>query len=107
MGRGPARQRPTGNNPDRPIANIFVPTGYIGGRGRGQERVGRGKRLQGSEGGGRRGRRGRRKRGMERGSDATSDAETEEDDWGHAPLTASPRGTQSRVRVFSGVRIVP
>ena len=38
MGRGPARQEPTRNNPARPIADIFVLTGNIGGRGRGQER---------------------------------------------------------------------
>ena len=32
--------------------------------------------------------------GWSGGSDTTSDAETEEDDWGHTPLTASPWGTQ-------------
>ena len=39
----------------RPIADVSVPTGDIGGRGRGQERWGRGKRPQGPEGGGERG----------------------------------------------------
>ena len=34
------------NNPARPISNIFVLTGDIGGRGRGQEHEGRGERSQ-------------------------------------------------------------
>ena len=58
---------------------------------------GGGERPQGPEGGGERGRRGGRKRGMEqgeRGSDAKSDAETEEEEGDHALLTASPWGTQ-------------
>ena len=53
--------------PVRPIENIFVPTGDISGRGRGQERVGVGERPQVPEEGGERGRRGGRKQGMERG----------------------------------------
>ena len=52
MGRGPARQQPTCNYPARPITNIFVLTGNISGRGRGQEQNGRGERPQGPKGGG-------------------------------------------------------
>ena len=48
----PSRHQPTRNNSARPIANIFAPTGEIGGRGRGGEgREGRGERPQGPEGG--------------------------------------------------------
>ena len=60
-GRGSARQIPTRNNPARLISDIFVPTGDIGGRGRGQGPVGEG------EGGRKRRRGGARQRGMERG----------------------------------------
>ena len=75
MGRGTARQRPTRDNPDRPIADIFVPTGDIGGRGRGQERVGRGEQPQGPEGGGERGEGwDTESEGWIRGSNATLDA---------------------------------
>ena len=67
-GRGPARQQPTHNYPSRPIADIFLLTGNIGGRGRGQEREGRGERLQGPEGGREEQRTGGgRERGMQRG----------------------------------------
>ena len=67
MGRGPARQQPMCNYPARPITNIFVLTGNIGSRGRGQEQNGRGERPQGPEGGGEEQiRGGRRERGMER-----------------------------------------
>ena len=65
---GPTRQRPTRDYPSRSIADIFALTGNIGGRGRGQEREGRGERPQGPEGGGEERRRGGgRERGMERG----------------------------------------
>ena len=52
MGHGPAHHQTKRNNPARPIANIFILTGNIGGRGRGQEREGRGERPQGPVGGG-------------------------------------------------------
>ena len=55
------------NNPARPIADIFVPIGEIGGRGRGHGRMGEGERPQGHEGGGERRRGGGRQQGMERG----------------------------------------
>ena len=58
MGRGPAHHRPTRENPARPIANIFVFTGDIGDRGRGQEHKGRSEQLQGTDGGGEEMRRG-------------------------------------------------
>ena len=67
MGRGSVRQQPTRHNPARPIANIFVPKGNIGGRGRGQGRVGEGERPQGHEGGEKRRRGGGRQQEMERG----------------------------------------
>ena len=57
--------------------------------------MGREERPQGPEGGGERGRGGEAKReGWSGRSDATLDSETEEDDWGHALLTSSSRGTQ-------------
>ena len=48
-GRGSSRQRPTRHNPARPIADIFVSTGDISSRGRGEERAGRGEQPQGPE----------------------------------------------------------
>ena len=48
---GPARHQPACHNPARPIADIFVPTGDIGGRGRGKGRAGRGNQPQGTKGG--------------------------------------------------------
>ena len=67
MGRVPTHQQPTRNYPARRIADIFVLTGDIGGRGQGQECEGRGERPQGTEGGGEeRKRGGGRERGMER-----------------------------------------
>ena len=44
--RGPARSRPACHNPARPIANIFVTTGDIGGLGRGRKSKGRRERPQ-------------------------------------------------------------
>ena len=55
-------------SPARPIADTFVLTGDIGGRGRGQEREERGEQPQGLEGGGEeQGRGGGQERGMDRG----------------------------------------
>ena len=51
-GREPARHRPMRNNPAHPIADIFILTGDIGGRGWGQKRKGRGEWPQGPVGGG-------------------------------------------------------
>ena len=86
--RGPARQRPTGDNPARLIANIFIPSGNIGGRGWGQERVGGGERQQGHEGGGGGGGAGVSKSevwsGDSGGSDATLDVGSEEGKEEHA-----------------------
>ena len=70
-GRGPARQQPTHDYPSCPIADIFLLTGNIGGRGRGQEREGRGERLQGPEGG-----RKKRRGGGARARDAARGATT-------------------------------
>ena len=47
VGRGFACHQPNLNNPGCPIANIFSPTGDIGGRGRGKESEGKGERPQG------------------------------------------------------------
>ena len=44
--RGPVRSRPACLTPDRPIANIFVLTGDIGGQSRGRRREGRRRRMQ-------------------------------------------------------------
>ena len=55
------------DNPARPIANIFVLTGNIGGWDRGQEREGRGDRPQGpTVGGEEQNRGGSQEREMER-----------------------------------------
>ena len=71
------------DNPARPMAKIFVPAGNIGGRGWGQERGGGGGGGE-SEGWS----------GDSGGSDATLDTGSEEEEEDHAPLTASPWGTQ-------------
>ena len=87
-GRGPVRQRPTRDHPARPIADIFDLTGNIGGWGRGQERVGGGEWPQGLREVGRGGEGGKAEsEGWSGGSNATSDIESEEEGWGHVPLT--------------------
>ena len=66
--------------------------------------MGRGEWPQGPKGGGGRRRVGGGKmEGWNGGSDATSDAETEEYGWDHAPLTASPWSTQESGR--RGLRV--
>ena len=86
------------DNPACPIADIFVLTGDIGGRGRGQERKGRGERPKWPGGGVEERRSGEggeaESEGWSGGSDDTSEAETEEEGWGHVTLTALPWGTQ-------------
>ena len=49
------------------IADMFIPTGDIGGRGRGQGRVGEGERPMGHARGGKKMHGGGRQRGMEQG----------------------------------------
>ena len=96
-GRGSARHQPTRQNHACPIADIFVPTGDIGGRGRGHGHMGEGERPQGHDGGGKRRRGGGDSKGWsgESGSsDRTSDADSEEAEEEPALLTASPWGTQ-------------
>ena len=93
------------NNPACPIADIFVLTGDIGGRGWGAGARGEGASgCRGPREVGRRGEAGEdESEGWSGGSNNASDAETEEEGWGHAPLTASPWGTQaSRAR---GLRV--
>ena len=97
-GSGPAHHRPMRKNPAFPIAYIFVLTGDIGGRGRGQEREGRGERPQGTTGGGEgRNRGGRPEQGClgrsaQRNRDGTGDDRKRMDDGGGgARVTGPPR----------------
>ena len=80
MGRGPARQQPTRDYRARLIANIFVLTGDIGGRGRDRSAWGRASGCRAPREVGRGGEGEDKSEGWSgeiRESDATSDEETE------------------------------
>ena len=93
------------NNPGRLIADIFVPTGDIGGRGREKEREGQGGRLQGPArvgGGNKRGggkEQGSMGKAARRGRDgAEDDCEWDDNGGGGAQATGSRQTGEKRQR---------
>ena len=103
-GRRSARHQPTRNNPARPIANIFVPTGHIRGRGRGKEREGWGERPEGPTGeGGEKTRIGKPERGCMgkaewQGRDGAEDDREGDHDGGGGARATGPRRTGEKQR---------
>ena len=99
-----SRHQPACNNPVRPISDIFVPTGDIGGWGRGKGRVGQGERSQGPEGGMRdKRRRWREERGSNRmaarrGDGEEDDGQTGQNNGGDIAQNPGPRRGKTRQR---------